>query len=674
MSDFSIPGVGTSKYGTDKLIEGLMKLERVPRDKAAERLKSLEDQKAVWLDFNRNLSTLRDEARNLYSFRNPFSERVAKSSNEDSLTASATREAIEQTSSILVERVAQADRFISGELAKDYKVPGGVYGFTVGDKTLELRFPGGTAKDFAEALNKKGGDLIRAQVIAVRPDTSSILIESLKTGSQNRLGFTGDSEALALGAGLMEKVASSRRELDVSRAQSWERPIDPALVSLATQPKPSLSLVAGGEAKLPVLPSLPSSGLVLEIEYRLQRLGNPEQASPPPGPVVAPVGSASYEGISVTGSSSATALPEWAPPPQPPRVEDLGMASLLGSDGRQIALPKLQDGEGSQKLTVKLADYLGELGAVAFRVRDTTRRLEVTAVRIFDPAETGGLKPKKPISLAQDALVKVDGVEAERPTNAVSDLIPGVTLNLKTASDKPIKLSVEPNRPAIQEAVVEMIGNYNRLMASINIFSQKDDRLIGEISYFTDDQRKTMRDRLGILQGDPTLSMLKTSLQRIMMNPYPTSAGTDMALLAQAGIASDARKPGGGTGYDVSKMRGYLEVDEESLKKALDEHFDAVRQLFGNDTNGDLIVDSGAGYSLDAMLKPYVDTGGIVAIKTGTIDTEVGAEKRTIASLDERILAKQDELKRKYGMMEGALSQMQGTSSAIDNFAKNGGQ
>jgi flagellar hook-associated protein 2 len=144
-----------------------------------------------------------------------------------------------------------------------------------------------------------------------------------------------------------------------------------------------------------------------------------------------------------------------------------------------------------------------------------------------------------------------------------------------------------------------------------------------------------------------------------------------MALLAQAGIASDARKPGGGNGYDVSKMRGYLEVDEDTLKKALDQHFDAVRQLFGNDTNGDLIVDSGVGFSLDALLRPYVDTGGIVAIKTGTIDTSVGIEKRNIDDLDRRIASKQEELKRKYGMMEGALSQMQGTSSAIDNFSKN---
>jgi flagellar hook-associated protein 2 len=671
MSDLSIPGVGTSKYGTEKLIEGLMKLERVPRDKAAERVKALDIQKSAWLDVNQRLTSLRESARSLYSFKNPFSERVAKSSDEDSVSATATREALEQTRTVVVKRPAAADRFLSAELAKEYKVAEGTYTFTVGDKSIELRYGGGSLQDFADALTRKGRDLLRAQVISVKPDTKSLVIESLKTGAQNRLGFAGDAEKLALSTGILEKVASSKRELDPTKPAAWTRALDPALVKVDAGG--FLSLVAGtsaAEAKLPIQPSVKAAGMVLELEYRLARL--PREAAPtaPPGPSIGPTGSITYEGVSVQGAPSATGLPEWVAPSPPPIVEDKAMASLLGPEGRAVALPELQDGEGTQTLRVALSDYLPEAGALAFRVRDTTRRLEVLRARVLDPAETGGYRPLRPVSTAQDALFSVDGIEATRPSNDVSDIIPGVTLNIKAATDKPAKLRIEPDREAAQEAVIKLVGGYNRLMGQINILTRADEAIITELDYLTDDERKTAKERLGLMQGDSTLSLLRSSLQRAMTDAYETKDGNELALLSQIGVASNARAPGSVSGYDKTKMRGYLEIDEDTLKKAVADHFEAVRQLFGNDTDGDLLVNTGVAYVLDSTLKPYVETGGIIALKTSTIDAQRAREQTSIETMDRQLAAKEAELKRKYGLMEGALNRMEGTAGSIDNFNK----
>jgi flagellar hook-associated protein 2 len=685
MSDFSIPGVGTDKYGSAKLIDGLMKLERIPRDREDKNLKSLQDQRAVWLDFNQRLTTLRDSADALYSYRNPFNDRLAKSSDEDSLTATATREALEQTRSIVVKRVAAADRFLSAELPKDYRVGAGTYTFTVGDKSLDLRFEGGSLQEFADALTRKGKDLLRAEVIVVKPDTKSLMIESLKTGAANRLGFANDAVALGLNAGLIAKIHTSLQNFDPSSPQSWTTPIDPSLVKVDQAPT-GLGLAAGakllsieaggapGEAKLNLATPVKTSGLVLELQYHIVPLGAPTAPTPPPGPDLKSVGSASYEGVTVNGAPSAAALPDWVAPPIPPRIEDKSMASVVGADGKAAPLPDLLDGDGVQKLSVKLSDYLPDISALAFRVRDTTRRLEIIGARIYDPTETGGYRPLKPISTAQDALASVDGIDVQRPSNDISDVVPGVTLTLKAASQKPVTLVVEPNRSAVKDSIIAMVGNYNRLMAQINILSGTDDRLISEISYFSDEEKKSAKQHLGELQGDPTLSLLRSSMQRIMMNAYPTSDGSDMALLAQMGIATNASRPGGNTSYDISKMRGYLEIDEDALKKALQDHFAAVKQLFGNDTHGTLIVDSGVAYSLDRLIKPYVEMGGIVSLKTGTLDQQISSSKRTISDLDAQLAAKQQDLKDKYGQMEGALNQMQSQSSSIDNFAKGGGQ
>ena len=672
MSDLSIPGVGSSKYQTDKLIEGLMKLERVPRDKAAERLKEYEKQKSVWLDLNRRFTSLRDDAKSLYSFKNPFTSRVAKSSDEAVLTASATREALEQTRSVLVKRAAAADRFLSSDLPKDYKVPAGTYAFSVGDKSLELRYAGGSLQDFAEALTRKGRDVLKASVVAVTPKTQALVFESLRTGAENRLSFAGEAEKLALETGVIERARSGAFDLDPGKPAAWERPLDARLVAARTEPEgPILAVSTGGEAKLPFPAAAKTQGLVLELSYRLVPLeAGAEPPSPPPGPSLPPVGQASYEELTIQGAPSASPLPPWSPPPVPPRVEDRGMAFLLGPGGSSKPLPALEDSAGTAVLKVELGSLLPEASALAFRSRDTTRRLEVVGAKVYDPAESGGYKPKRPVSTAQDAIVAVDGIEVTRTKNDIDDLVPGVTLNLKAAGEKPVRLDVAPDREAAKEAVIAFVGNYNRLMADINILSRPDERLISEISYFTEEEKKTAKDRLGLFQGDSTLGLLRTSLQRTMMEPYETAAGAELALLSQVGVATDARRPGGGAGFDAARMRGYLEIEEDLLDKALAERFDAVKQLFGNDTDGDLIADSGAAFRLDNLLKPYVETGGILSLKTGTLDRQIASEKKSIESLDKQLVAKEDELKRKYGMMEGSLNRMESSSSAIDNFTQ----
>jgi flagellar hook-associated protein 2 len=671
MSDLSIPGVGTSKYGTDKLIEGLMKVERVPRDRAADQVKKLESQKTVWLGLNQRLTTLRNDIRNLYSFQNPFNARVAKSSDEETLTATATREAIEQTKSVLVKRAATADRFISSDLPKDYRVEAGKYVFSVGEKSVELNYGGGNLKDFADSITKKGRDLLRASVISISADnkTQSLVLESLQTGAKNKLGFQADAEKLALASGLVEKATTTTKAFDPAKPKAWEAGLDARLVQAG---EGKLSILAGGSARLGLDASLKTKGLVLELQYRLIPLGEEATPSPPPGPSLKPVGEASYGGVTIHGEASETGLPAWTPPYAPPRVEDKGMAFLIGPDGSSRALPELSDSTETTTMTVELGSYLPELSGLGLRSRDTTRRLELVSARVYDPAQTGGYKPKRPISTAQDSLVSVDGIEVTRPTNAISDVIPAVTLNLKAASEKPVNLKIEPDRKAVKDALIAAVGSYNRSMAEINILTRDDEKIISEIGYFTDDEKKKAKENLGILLNDSTLSMMRTSLQNAMMAPYDT--GLDYRLLAQLGISTDAQKAGGGQGYDATKMRGYLEIDEDTLDKALASNFEAAKRLFGYDSDGDLIPDTGAAVRLDAVIKPYVETAGLISIKTSTLDNQIKRGKSELATLDEKLTDKEAELKRKYAAMEGSLNQMDSTSNSISNWSNNNNQ
>jgi flagellar hook-associated protein 2 len=661
MSDISIPGV-SSKYDTQKLVEDLMKVERIPKTRAEERLKEIELQRTSWLDLNRRLSSLRESSRSLFSFQNPFNERIANSSDETVLTGTAGREALEETKNFTVKRIATADRFMSGNLASDYKVPAGNYVFTVGDSSVKLNYGGGSLKDFVDALNRKGGDTIRAQVVAVSADSRVLVIESLKTGSANRLGFSGAAEELALSSGLVERASSTRRDLPASDASRFEKPLDPKLVSTADG---VLALLPGAEAALRLPSAVPAAGLVLELRVELldKTAESTTLAGPPPGPSVPATGGIDYEGIHIDSARSEATLPDWTPPPVPQRKDDFNPLYLLDGAGQAIALPSIDPGSTPKTITVPLSLYTSMFSGIGVRNGNTNRDVRVSQARIFDPTETSGMRPKNPVQTAGDAVLAMDGIEVTRTGNKIDDLVPGLTINLLKESDKSVKLKVEPNREVAKEAVIELVGNYNRLMAELNILARPDDTILSEISYFTEDEKKRYTERLGIFQGDSTLSQLRSSLQRTMMDAYPTDTGN--ALLATFGVSTDSRR--GGT-YDASRLRGYIEIDEATLDKALLDNFPKVKDLFGYDTDGDLIVDSGAAFRMDAMTKSYVETGGIVSIRTRTLDDQITRQKRDIENLETQLVRKETDLKRKYGLMESALNQMETSASAWENF------
>ena len=156
MSDFAIPGVN-DKYNTQKIIDALMEAKREPLKRMQKEVDLEKQQKGSWQDVSRRLATLRDSARTLYGFQNPFNDRIAASSDEKTLVASATRQALEETKQILVKKTATADRFLSQSLPRDFVVDPGDYAFRVGDKEVRLSWKGGSVKAFADALNAKGG-------------------------------------------------------------------------------------------------------------------------------------------------------------------------------------------------------------------------------------------------------------------------------------------------------------------------------------------------------------------------------------------------------------------------------------------------------------------------------------------------------------------------------------
>src|SRR5574344_192363 len=216
-----IPGV-TNKYKTNETIEALMAVERKPLDREKETLEKYKSQQSAWRDVNQKMTALRESVKTLYSFENPFNNKLAASTDENAITADATREAEYGSFKVDVINPAYADRFLSDDVDKNMSVPAGNYSFSVNGKTIQFNWKGGKLSEFVSGLNKRGGQTIKASLIGVSQNKQSLLIESLKTGVENRLVFQNDALTFAKNIGMIQPVKSNstRSEEHTSELQS----------------------------------------------------------------------------------------------------------------------------------------------------------------------------------------------------------------------------------------------------------------------------------------------------------------------------------------------------------------------------------------------------------------------------------------------------------------------
>jgi len=657
----SIPGV-SSKYDSDETIEKLVEAESIPLARMEREKETYQNQKRAWVNLNQQMVSVRDSAQNLYSFQNPFNNRIASSSDESILTATADRTAVEEEVSILVKRIAASDRFLSKPLPKDYKAPAGLYRFQVGEEEVRINFRGGTLNELAEAINTKSDGLLEASVVSDSKNTRVFLIESKKTGARNTLSFYDEAAAFGEEAGIIE------RSLEASRTIS----LSPSVVEGGgfSVSDGTLRLEPTSEAKIPLRPPHNMKpNMVLSLEVWVEKL--PEEAyeepTPPLGPALPSVGGIEFEGIGVESARSRTVLPPWEPPEPPKRVDDAKILFVQEGDSL-TALPPLQDSGDFIPLQYEAAQLPQRIDSLVVRNRNTHRIVHIRGIRIYDKTARGDYRAVNPLSSAEDALIEMNGIEITRESNEIDDLLPGVNITLHGAGEAPVSLSVARDLESIKEGLYNFIGYYNRLLMHVDILTRQDEQVLESAVFLDEDEEEQAEEDLGLFQGNTTLMQLKSRLQRIMMDPHRTDGGRTLSLLAQIGISTSGGSFQSSGTVDMTRLRGYLQIDEAKLEESVTRMGDWVKQLFGYDSDNDLTVDTGAAYQVDTYLKAYVETGGIVGNRMAGLDNSIARKDREIERYKEHLADYEAELRRKFGAMEGALDNLEKSSRAIENL------
>lgn len=680
MAGISIPGV-TDPYNTNDTVEKLMQVERIPLTREQNQLEKYKNEQDAWREINSKLSSLRENTKTLYSYDNPFNNKLVNSTQEDAITAEATRSAPLQSFKVDVLQVATADRFLTDELAADYKVPSGVYTFKVADKQLTMNWKGGSLKDFSNAINKRGNGIINTMIIGSSQGKKTLLIESLTTGKENKLIFEDTAKTFAEQSGMISPIKSNEisfgtNSSEISNIQNKENVEQIGLPTLSITKTKFLNNTVTVEPRGAYQVNIPNSvknnsnyHITFNITAKKTDDITTKLNKKTEEPVLPDSGFAEFENIIIRNIESDTTIKKTTVQKEPlVPIENRNLVYAVMNDGSEeiISTPEILSENGT-KVDFPLSEYQN-IKAIAFKNYNTGYSFEVSAFETYDVTANAGYVPNHPVSVADDAIIKYEGIKISRPSNKIDDVIPEITLNLAEKTEKTATISVKPDAEAAKDALISFVGQYNQTVAKINILSQTKIEIIEELDYLTDDEKETAYKQLGLFQTDFSLTSIKSNMATILSSQYLFDDNATITMLNQIGIATNASGFGGG--YSASRLRGYLEIDEKKLDNALQNNLDDIKSLFGYDSDGDLIVDSGIAYKLDNQIGAYTQTGGILSLKTSTLDSKIKNSESRISKLEEQLENKEAEYRNQFSTMTGTLNSLESQQSTISNFSK----
>ncbi|MCS6879163.1 MAG: flagellar filament capping protein FliD [Geminicoccaceae bacterium] len=224
-------------------------------------------------------------------------------------------------------------------------------------------------------------------------------------------------------------------------------------------------------------------------------------------------------------------------------------------------LARLRDAIEAQSAVTGVRAALLSVGPGDVRLvlsaRETGRAIALSAAGGDEVLERLGLlaggSVKHELVAARTARFSIDGQVLERPSNLVTDALPGVTLNLfRSAPGQTVDVSVEPATAGVRTAIREFVEAYNAL----HTFARKHQTV-------SDTGRIAPE---AVLFGDRLLRGALDGVDRILNSRVEGLGAGAFDRLAATGI----RRAG----------TGELVLDEAALDRALAGDFEKLRELF----------------------------------------------------------------------------------------------
>ena len=263
----------------------------------------------------------------------------------------------------------------------------------------------------------------------------------------------------------------------------------------------------------------------------------------------------------------------------------------------------------------------------------------------------------KPLQEAKDAALQVNGLPITSTSNSVSDVIPGVTLNLTGTNATSVNGFVKATGTVASLSLANDTSVVKaKLSALVTAYNDASD-LLSQVT----NPKSSLATYGGTLVGNSSVRALRDQLRKLVTDDSSTAGGSSGT--GPARTLSALRD----IGIEVDKA-GKLTTNSVKIDLALNFKFaDTVTLLSGNQENQTSFDKTASGLAGDASksLEKMLGTSGTPTIETTNATQRITKYQDDLTALDDRMTMILARYQKQFAAMDNMVGQTKNTQTGL---------
>ena len=331
---------------------------------------------------------------------------------------------------------------------------------------------------------------------------------------------------------------------------------------------------------------------------------------------------------------------------------------------------------GIEKQSERYATISLAVNGYAQAMKDGTEQSKESALKLLGMDDIDGSAVKESadgtgmvVIEAADSIVQVNGATLTS-SNTTLD-VNGLSLNLVSASDREVKVTVSNDSTAVYDAIKDFVEQYNSALSEMNKYYYADSSR--GYDPLTDDQKEAMSDeevekwetkiKDSLLRRDSTLSGILETFRTSLTGITVKASDGKTYSLANLGIT---------TGKDY-KEYGLLHIkgDEDDTDYADSEN--TLQSMINSDPDIVMEVMSGIASNLYNNINKKISTtttmkSALSFYNDKEMTKQMTQYKKDIKSWETKLSDMEDRYYKQFSAMETALSKLQSQQNSLASY------
>jgi len=247
------------------------------------------------------------------------------------------------------------------------------------------------------------------------------------------------------------------------------------------------------------------------------------------------------------------------------------------------------------------------------------------------------------IQAAQNATLSVNGLSVTSASNQVSDVVPGLNLNLMAITSSDVVLSISRDTSIAKQAIEDLVTSYNSFEGIMKELTASGSETADE----------------GSLKSDSGVAAIRTAIRNFLTSNSSTP-GTSKTNMSDIGVAM--------------QRDGTFKVDDTVLGAALNTHYSDITQMFSANTDNQSTYSTanrGIAGDLVNQITSYLAYDGVVKLRENSYTTTKTTLTNEQTALDKKMVAIEARYTKQFSTMSKILDEMKNTQDYLESQLDN---